>query len=1219
MARTDRRGKGSANQTAQTSFTGGEISPRTRGRIEHDLYDVSLKEALNTVIHPQGPISSRTGTEFIENLSVPVMDGQSEYALFSFEGPVGDTYTLAFRPAENYGSRAIVIRHIEGLSLLVHQPWSFNLDAGPSPARDDQTHIASQVSAANPGVVTMSMPFFASDNSYVYTRKQSASPGHSLLEDGRLKCNVIAKAGTSNTEASASSAWRLFPLEIPVAQRSHFTADVGFGDATGSGNVLGTYLRIVPTDGNVANVPEPFRWLLNGYYFCDSKDGASGAGRIRLRRMGILGPQAPEQDSADTGFTDTKYKNGDAGLIDASFMAGEFTAGTYPEFTPKASALNLSLQALEESKFTLTGHNTSTGGASATDDNTVEVYKASEVFVPVPISDLKDAHVAQNLTSLVFAGENFAPFELFFSQYPTMCSGGDEPVVDVTSETSPQLTHLLGTETGRYGLGLGIAGHFEYYPIQTEKMSVETYTPHLGAGIDAKNFYAINYPHYVRAPAQLTQHIADADVNNLGDKLEFAFYVTGTDRTTGVESFGARIDCRQDALIGANAASHIDLKFWLNGENQNQFTVYMYEGISQRMLYVKGLSQADGFRAEVKLSDQSPNSIINESTPWGDPTILSISGDEIRSVPENAEFAKRGPHQVTNPFNGAGNYPSSVSFSGQRLAFGGSKNSAETVWLSGIDRFTDFTATDAFDEESRPLLDTIRQDSAIKIAGTSQSVSKIMGLAAMQELIAFTRKAENRIGAGDFATLTPGTAGVYPQSGYGSTHLQPIQAEDSALYVTQSGSAIRDLQYAADGLAGAAYGGKDLSILVRHFFEGRKVVDWTYARPPESLLYVVLDDGTALTATYNPEHEVIAWSKYNTDGNFLAVSSSPDERAGSIVTAIVERFSALGERVITAEKFSPGAEYNDDQRHIALDSAVAIYKQPQISEQVYITEVMHFPATAFSGDGEVWVKFAAESSFGRPIRQVFRNPSGTADPITIEGFTSANGGTLVPGGGNTINGLKYVQWLQAEGSYLSSWARLVTNQGASTRYLVTPAPSSAIGYAVSDPSIKAYARKIDAGGVTSITAPHLANRSDITLVKDGVASTVSADGAGTISLGGTTFEAIVGLGFTARIRTLPFTDFRRGTIKGNPKRVSRVTLSLLDSRGAQVGMGDGPLVDIKDPLDESGLDAGRLRSGDRNVSIRGTYDYYGEVVIEQSQPYPLTLLGIFSEMNVGEL
>jgi hypothetical protein len=49
----------------QSNFTRGEVSPLLQGRTEEDVYKSSVLEALNCIILPHGPLSRRTGTEFI--------------------------------------------------------------------------------------------------------------------------------------------------------------------------------------------------------------------------------------------------------------------------------------------------------------------------------------------------------------------------------------------------------------------------------------------------------------------------------------------------------------------------------------------------------------------------------------------------------------------------------------------------------------------------------------------------------------------------------------------------------------------------------------------------------------------------------------------------------------------------------------------------------------------------------------------------------------------------------------------------------------------------------------------------------------------------------------------------------------------------------------------------------------------------------------------------
>lgn len=76
----------------QTSFTGGEWSPSLYARTKLAKYYTALRTALNTVIHPHGPISNRPGLIFV---------GETKYSskvsrMIPFKFSVVQTYTLEF-------------------------------------------------------------------------------------------------------------------------------------------------------------------------------------------------------------------------------------------------------------------------------------------------------------------------------------------------------------------------------------------------------------------------------------------------------------------------------------------------------------------------------------------------------------------------------------------------------------------------------------------------------------------------------------------------------------------------------------------------------------------------------------------------------------------------------------------------------------------------------------------------------------------------------------------------------------------------------------------------------------------------------------------------------------------------------------------------------------------------------------------------------------------
>ena len=49
----------------QTNFTGGEISPRLRGRVDLTKYTSSLAHCENFIVFPHGGVTKRSGTRFV--------------------------------------------------------------------------------------------------------------------------------------------------------------------------------------------------------------------------------------------------------------------------------------------------------------------------------------------------------------------------------------------------------------------------------------------------------------------------------------------------------------------------------------------------------------------------------------------------------------------------------------------------------------------------------------------------------------------------------------------------------------------------------------------------------------------------------------------------------------------------------------------------------------------------------------------------------------------------------------------------------------------------------------------------------------------------------------------------------------------------------------------------------------------------------------------------
>ena len=77
----------------QTNFTSGELDPLVRARVDIDAYNNALETAKNIICQPQGGVTRRPGTKFINELTGSPANG---FRLVHFEFSVDDSYMLCF-------------------------------------------------------------------------------------------------------------------------------------------------------------------------------------------------------------------------------------------------------------------------------------------------------------------------------------------------------------------------------------------------------------------------------------------------------------------------------------------------------------------------------------------------------------------------------------------------------------------------------------------------------------------------------------------------------------------------------------------------------------------------------------------------------------------------------------------------------------------------------------------------------------------------------------------------------------------------------------------------------------------------------------------------------------------------------------------------------------------------------------------------------------------
>jgi len=224
-----------------------------------------------------------------------------------------------------------------------------------------------------------------------------------------------------------------------------------------------------------------------------------------------------------------------------------------------------------------------------------------------------------------------------------------------------------------------------------------------------------------------------------------------------------------------------------------------------------------------------------------------------------APITSDAPPENRQPFAGADNKPSAVTYYQQRQVFANTNNEPQAT-------FTTQTNNPNSLRTSNPA----RDDDAVTFTIAARQVNEIRHLLPLDSLILLTSGGEWIMTEGQDAVLTPSTIGVRPQSYNGASRVPPVVINSTALYVQEKGARIRDLGYE---FSSDKYTGNDLSLMSEHLFEGKQIEAMTFAAEPYSIVWCIRDDGVMLGLTYQREHQVWGWHQHTTQGQFESITS----------------------------------------------------------------------------------------------------------------------------------------------------------------------------------------------------------------------------------------------------------------------------------------------------------------------------------------------------------
>ena len=506
-----------------------------------------------------------------------------------------------------------------------------------------------------------------------------------------------------------------------------------------------------------------------------------------------------------------------------------------------------------------------------------------------------------------------------------------------------------------------------------------------------------------------------------------------------------------------------------------------------------------------------------------------------------------------NPFIGANNFPSAVTYHQQRRVFANTNNAPQTFFMTQTANINNMSF-------SSPLKD----DDSITATIASRQVNAILNMVSLRQLLLLTSGGEWTVDGVD-GVITPAGLKIEPQSYFGSVSLPPIIAGDIVLYM-QPGQVVRDLGYKFET---DSYTGNDLSVLARHLFDYNTITDWSFGIAPHSILWCVRDDGVVLSLVYSREQNVFGWSKHTTRGDFKSVACVREDEEDIAYFVVERNFNGTIKK--TVERMST-RDFDDLQDSFFVDSGLSLDSPKTI--------------TGFTN----------------------------ADPVVVT-TSSAHG--LSPGDTVDISGINVSDDNSTRGYILDTDVNgtgYTVGAVTSTTFELINAGVDVDGTLFDTYHSGGEARK----AVSSIGGLwHLEGMTVSALANGRVQSNLTVTN-GSISLPSPASRIHVGLPYKSEIKTLRIDNGQlNDSVQGRTKKIGRLTVRFEQSLGGWFGPDLDHMREIKFGLSASYGQPPEWITGDKDVMMSPSWNKDGQIVLQQRDPLPMTVLAIIPDVVIG--
>ena len=457
----------------------------------------------------------------------------------------------------------------------------------------------------------------------------------------------------------------------------------------------------------------------------------------------------------------------------------------------------------------------------------------------------------------------------------------------------------------------------------------------------------------------------------------------------------------------------------------------------------------------------------------------------------------------------------------------------------------------------------IRDDDRIEFRVAAREANTIRHIVPLTNLLMLTGSAEWRVTSVNSDAITPTSISVKPQSYVGANNSQPVIVNNSLVYGAARGGHVRELGYnwQANGFITG-----DLSLRAPHLFDNFTIVDMSLSKSPIPIVWAVSSNGKLLGLTYVPEQQIGAWHQHDTDGTFESVACV--------------------------------SEGNDDVTYCVIKRVI---------DEVVVRYVERMGTRLFATQRDNFFVDCGATYNG--------TNTDTNRTVTVSGGTNYTKGETVT---VTVN----YNLFNAPPSVADKNDAIVIVDGTTLyRLTILGTSSQTVATAKLDKDLPAPLRN------TAITTYEVA-RDKISGLSflEGKKLNILADGAvhpqrtvssGEISLERAASVVHLGLPYESDLNTLPMALQVEAFGQGRVKNLNHVWLRVLESSGIFAGPSAEKLVEAKQRTTEPYGTPPNLKTQDIKIMLTPEWQDNGQLFVRQSDPLPLTIVGLTLEVAMG--